>query len=269
MTQENRLMLETAMDAVKIGGTILMESFGKIKQDQIDLKGSGDYVTQLDHQSEQAIIRRIRKTFSDHHFLAEESGDAGQSSQTQWCIDPLDGTANYVQGIPFFSISIAVLLMNEVQIGVIYNPYCDEMFWAIRNEGAFMNGQKIHVSEKTDLAYVMLASGFPWRSKTYIDAYLASFKDIFLKAAGIRRLGSAALDLAYTACGRFDGFWEMALKPWDIAAGVLMVEEAGGKVTDFKGGNNYMASGSVLASNRSLHHQLVTITRKHLSNTMQ
>jgi myo-inositol-1(or 4)-monophosphatase len=265
MKDETGPMLETAVDAAKIGGAVLKDGFGTIRQDQIGLKGAGDFISELDHRSEQAIIRRIKRTFPDHSILAEESGSTGEASLFQWCIDPLDGTANYVQGIGHFSISIAVLQGKDVLLGVVFDPMRDELFHAVRNGGAFMNGQKIHVSEKNDLSRAMLATGFPWRSKPNIDSYQFSFKDLFLKSAGIRRMGSAALDLSYTACGRFDGFWEMALKSWDISAGILMVKEAGGMVSDFKGGDTYMDSGNVVASNRRLHDMIVNVTRKHLS----
>ena len=262
---EMGLLLETAVDAAKTGGVVLKNGFGTIQQDQIGLKGTGDFVSELDHQSEQAIIRRIKKDFPDHSILAEESGQAGELVSLQWCIDPLDGTVNYVQGVAHFSISIAVLKGNDVLLGVVYDPMRDELFHAVRNGGAFLNGQKIHVLEKDDFSRAVLTTGFPWRARSHIDLYLSSFKDLFLKSAGIRRMGSAALDLSYTACGRFDGFWEMALKPWDIAAGILMVKEAGGVVSDFNGGDTTMNSGNVVASNYQLHPMIVNITQKHLS----
>jgi len=265
MTNEIGLMLKTAVDAAKIGGDILKNAFGTIRQNQIGLKGTGDFVSELDHQSEQAIIKCIKKTFPDHSILAEESGSTDEGSQVQWCIDPLDGTANYIQGIAHFSISIAVLLSNDVLLGIVYDPMRDEMFHAVRNGGAFLNGQEMRVSEKADLSRAMLATGFPWRSKPHIDSYQSSFKDLFSKSAGIRRMGSAAIDLSYTACGRFDGFWEMGLKSWDISAGILMVQEAGGVVSDFNGQNTYMDSGNVVASNKRLHPMIVNVTRKHLS----
>jgi myo-inositol-1(or 4)-monophosphatase len=265
MTNETGKMLKTAMDAARTGGAILKSGFGTIRQDQIGLKGTGDFVSELDHQSEQAIIRHIKKEYPDHAILAEESGYGGESSSVQWCIDPLDGTANYVQGIGHFSISIAVLKGNNVLLGVVYDPMRDELFHAVRNEGAFLNGQKIRVSEKGDFSRAVLTTGFPWRSRSYIDLYLSSFKDLFLKSAGIRRMGSAALDLSYTACGRFDGFWEIGLKSWDISARILIVKEAGGMASDFSGGNTYMESGNVVASNHRLHPVIVNIARKYLS----
>jgi myo-inositol-1(or 4)-monophosphatase len=265
MTNKTGKMLKAAMDAARTGGAILKSGFGTIRQDQIGLKGTGDFVSELDHQSEQAIIRHIKKEFPDHAILAEESGYGGASSSVQWCIDPLDGTTNYVQGIGHFSISIAVLEGKEILLGVVYDPMRDELFHAVPKEGAFLNGQQIRVSEKNDLSRALLTTGFPWRSRSHIDSYLSSFKELFLKSAGIRRMGSAAIDLSYTACGRFDGFWEMALKSWDISAGILIVKEAGGVVSDFGGGNTYMDSGNVVASNRKLHKEMIDLIRSHLS----
>ena len=265
MMDETQRMLETAKEAAQCGGEILMQEFGKLTDSQIDLKGKGDYVTELDRRSEQAIIGRIKEDFSGHIIQAEESGEEIQKSSYRWIIDPLDGTANYVQGIPVYGVSIALKKRDVVLMGVVYYPDRDEMFWATRGDGAFLNGERIRVSTRKDMAYAMLASGFPWRSRTYLDSYMACFRELFLGAAGIRRMGSAAIDLAYTACGRFDGFWEMKLGPWDIAAGILLIQEAGGVVTDFLGGDGYFASGNVVAGNPFIHKKIVHVTRRHLS----
>lgn len=258
-------MLETAREAAQCGGDILMQEFGKLTDLQIDLKGKGDYVTELDRRSEKAIIGRIKEDFPGHIIQAEESGEEIQKSSYRWIIDPLDGTANYVQGIPVYGVSVALKKESDILIGVVYYPDRDEMFWAEKGEGAFLNGERIRVSSRKDMAYAMLASGFPWRSRHHLDAYMACFKELFLRAAGIRRMGSAAIDLAYTACGRFDGFWEMQLGPWDIAAGILLIQEAGGVVTDFLGGEGYFASGNVVAGNPFIHEKILRVIRKHLS----
>lgn len=264
MRENLRYMLETAREAVHIGGDVLLQEFGTLTQSQIDLKGMGDYVTELDRRSERAIIRRIKENFPDHVINAEESGEEVHESPYRWIIDPLDGTANYVQGIPMFGVSVALMREDEILLGVVSHPDRNELFWAVKGEGAFLNEQPIRVSAKEEMAYSMLASGFPWRSKDYLDPYMACFKELFLDAAGIRRMGSAAIDLAYTACGRFDGFWEMKLCPWDIAAGILLVQEAGGMVTDFHGGVNYLASGNVVAGNPILHGKILEVTQRHL-----
>jgi len=258
--------LDTAKEAARIGGAVLSKEFGKLQKSQINLKGRGDYVTDVDRRSEQAIIQKIRAHFPDHIIHAEESGKENRRSPYRWLIDPLDGTANYIQKIPVYAISIALIEDNEIITGVVFDPNRDEMFWAERGKGAFLNGQRIHVSNKEKMDYSMLASGFPWRSKEYLDPYLDCFKELFLAAAGIRRMGSAAMDLAYTACGRFDGFWEMKLGPWDIAAGILLVEEAGGVVTDFHGERACLKNGNVVAGNPGVHKIVLEVTQRHLSN---
>lgn len=258
--------LHVAKESAHIGGDILNRGFRKLLKHQIKLKGIGDYVTELDHTSEKAIVENIRKTFHAHQIVAEESGIGENLSPYCWYIDPLDGTTNYVHHVAFFSISIAVAYKNETLVGVVYDPYHKEMFWAVKGQGAFLNGMPIRVSDKCNLQECFLASGFPWRSKMYLDAYLNSFRDLFNRTAGVRRLGSAALDLSYTACGRFDGFWEMKLKPWDITAGVLILEEAGGKVSDFRGENHFMESGNVVAGNPLVFPSILEIVKKHLSH---
>lgn len=259
-------LLETAKQAARLGGSIIKKGFGKLEADQIDLKGKGDFVTDLDRSSERAILDHIRSVFPDHVFHAEESGHSGSGeSLYRWLVDPLDGTANYVQGIPFYCVSIGVMREKEIHAGVVYDPERDEMFWAVRGGGAFLNGRPIRVSEKENMEYAALASGFPWRSQKFIDPYLACFKALFLEAAAIRRLGAAALDLAYVACGRFDGFWEMRLNPWDIAAGVLIIQEAGGLVTDFRGEEDYLRSGNVVAGTPAIQKKMLVKTREHLA----
>lgn len=257
--------LETAKEAARVGGAILQEEFGKLKASQIGFKGKGDYVTEIDRKSEDAILQVIRKAFPQHRLHAEESGKHAADSLCCWFVDPLDGTANYVQGISLYCVSIALEVDGDIKVAVVFHPDREEMFWAVRGQGAFLNGEPIHVSKKERMAYSMLASGFPWRSKPYVDAYLSCFKRLFLASAGIRRMGSAAIDLAYTACGRFDGFWEMKLGPWDIAAGVLLIEEAGGVVTDFNGGKDYLTSGNVVAGNPAIHQEILGATCQHLS----
>ncbi|MBN1896065.1 inositol monophosphatase, partial [bacterium] len=213
---KNRMdeMQRTCIEAAHAGGGILMQGFRKLHHSQVDLKGIGDWVSQVDIDSEKAIVSCIRSRHPDHAIHAEESGRAESGSEWEWIIDPLDGTANFVHGIPIFSVSIAVMRKGATLLGVVFDPAGKELFSACKGGGAFLNGEPIQVSPKESIRDGLLASGFPWRSKDHLDAYLDSFRELFLKSAGIRRLGSAALDLAYTACGRFDGFWEMKLKPW-------------------------------------------------------
>lgn len=264
MSMEKEDFLGVAMEAARKGGEILTGAFGQLRNGQIDLKGMGDYVTELDNRSEQAIIDRIKASYPDHIIHAEESGVDSRDSSYRWVIDPLDGTANYVQSIPIYGISIALLREGRIILGVVYHPERDEMFWAEQDEGAYLNGERICVSSRDDIAYSMLASGFPWRSKRYLDDYLGCFKELFNAAAGIRRMGAAAIDLAYTACGRFDGFWELRLGPWDIAAGILLILEAGGAVTDFQGGTDYLKSGNVVAGNKEIHRIVLEVVGRYL-----
>ena len=264
MTMEAFLI--TAKDAALMGGRLLLAEFGRLSESQINLKGKGDYVTELDHRSEETILRRIREEFPDHILHAEESGLEARNSEYRWLIDPLDGTANYVQGIPMYAVSVALLKGKDILVGVVYHPDRDELFLATRGGGAFLNDHPILVSRKQAMRNATLASGFPWRSKQYMDSYLNCFKHLLSEAAGIRRMGSAAIDLAYTACGRFDGFWEMKLGPWDMAAGILLVEEAGGIVTDFHGGKAYFSSGNVVAGSPAIHAGILKQTRAWLSD---
>ena len=257
--------LQTAVEAAQQGGLELVKVFGKLDSSQVGLKGEGDYVTESDRASEEVIIQAIRNRFPDHGFLGEEGGVRQGTSEYVWCIDPLDGTANFVQGIAMFAVSVALMKGEEVVVGVVYEPIRNEIFQAEQGKGAFLNNVPIRVVEKKDMSRAMLASGFPWRSKAELDSYLLSFRALFLQSAGIRRMGAASLDLAWTACGRFDGFWEMRLHPWDIAAGILLVREAGGKVSEFAGGNGYFRSGNVVAGSPFVHGRMVEVTRSCLS----
>ena len=257
-------ILSTAREAARVGGEILLKDFGKLSPDQIDLKGKGDYVTDLDRRSEKAIIQKIKENFSDHLIHAEESGKEEKRSEYRWLLDPLDGTANYVHGIPLYGVSIAVLKGERIITGVVFDPSRDEMFWAREGKGAYLNGKAIHVSLKKKPGDAMLATGFPWRSKNNLDAYLDSFRKLFVEYSGIRRMGAASIDLAYTACGRIDGFWEMKLGPWDIAAGLLLIREAGGIATDFHGGDTCLTSGNVVAGNSDIHGNILKVTREFL-----
>ena len=259
-------MIETAVEAARIGGKILLDAFGTLDQEQIRLKGMGDYVTELDNRSEHAIVSHIRNRFPDHSIIAEESNQDKRESPYCWLIDPLDGTANYVQGIPIFAVSIALLKNDEVLLGVVFCPCQKELFQAEKGKGAFLNGRKINVSPQTNMKRAMLGTGFPWKYKQNIDPYISVFKDLFTRSAGIRRMGAAAVDLAYTACGRLDGFWEMKLSPWDIGVGVLLVQEAGGVVTDFNGGCRFMETGNVVAANPNIHRNLLEVIKRHLSH---
>jgi myo-inositol-1(or 4)-monophosphatase len=256
-------MQEQAVAAIHKAGKLIMRHFGSIQQDQIDVKMASDFVTFVDRESESILITELQRAFPDHSFYAEESSRAPKGGY-RWIIDPLDGTTNYIHGSPLFTISVALEHEGDIILGLVYEPVRDELFSAEKGKGAFLNGKPIHVSGVQDPDASLLSTGFPFRQKEKIDAYLAGFKEMFMHVSGIRRMGSAALDLSYVACGRFEGFWEMGLSPWDVAAGALLIQEAGGKFTDFSGGEGAIWSGDVVASNGHLHDLLVSITRKHL-----
>jgi myo-inositol-1(or 4)-monophosphatase len=226
---------------------------------RIEFKGEINLVTEADRLSEEIITSRIQSLFPGHDMMAEECTNITRGSEYRWIIDPLDGTTNYAHGYPVFCVSMALQRMGEVILGVIYNPMLDELFVAERGEGAFLQGTKIHVSDTRRLTEGLVATGFPYDVRENCRDALAYFNEMIPKARAIRRAGSAALDLAYLAAGRFDGFWELRLKPWDTAAGWLLVEEAGGVVTDFSGKPYYLKSPHILASNGRIHEELMKV----------
>jgi myo-inositol-1(or 4)-monophosphatase len=237
-----------------------MDNLGKVSEDQIELKKKFDYVTIVDKQSEKKIIETIHKYYPHHKIYAEESVKEG-GGEFRWIIDPLDGTTNYIHGHPVFAVSIAVEYRHEIIVGVVYDPCRDELFVAEKGKGAFLNDRPIHVSALTDPTVGLLGTGFPFRVKHHLDLYLHSFRDLFLQYSGIRRMGCVAIDFCYIACGRYDGFWEINLSPWDVAAGALVIKEAGGLITDFAGGDNAIWSGNVVASNGKIHNTILDAVR--------
>ena len=263
--------LEVAKEAALLAGKLLMSSYGKLKKSQISTKSRNDFVTEIDKKSEKLIISIIKKNFPNHSILAEESGmnkgpvETLHATSLLWIIDPLDGTANYIHQFPMFSISIGVLEKGALKAGVIYDPLHKELFSCEQGRGSYLNGSRIHVSKTKLLADSMMATGIPFRARGRFDPYMKSFKKISLSSSGMRRGGSAALDLAYVACGRFEGFWEINLSPWDVAAGALLIQEAGGKVTDLWGRGDYLKNGDILASNKAIHAQLQSIASKAIT----
>lgn len=250
---------EIAIDLAKASGEMLMGGLGKVKD--IGHKGEIDLVTEADRRSEKLIVGRLREAFPDHSIIAEESGGEG-GAEYLWLVDPLDGTTNYAHGFPWFSVSIALLKEGEPILGVIYHPVLNELFWAEKGKGSWLNGIKIFVSRTPELSSSFLATGFPYDIRESKANNLGHFSHFALKALAIRRAGSAALDLAYLACGRFDGFWELKLHPWDMAAGFLLVIEAGGMVTDFKGDKFNPFGKEILASNGRIHGQMLDVLNR-------
>ncbi|HHE54577.1 MAG TPA: inositol monophosphatase [Caldithrix abyssi] len=262
-------MIKVAQTAARTAGKILLDNFRKIPANEIRRKLKNDFISFVDEQSEKSILKTIADAFPEHAFLAEEQGGSAHDHDYLWIIDPLDGTTNYLQGVPVFAISIGLLHKGQPKLGVIYDPLHDEMFWAERGKGAFLNGRPITVSKKSRLDESFIATGFPFKAKHLLEPYLATFQDIFKECIGKRRMGAAAIDLAYVAAGRFDGFWELGLSPWDQAAGWVIVEEAGGKVTDFWGNQDFLYSHYTLASNGLIHKQLIKKISKHFEEKIK
>lgn len=251
-------MLNIATSAARSASRIMLRYFDRLDTVDVGKKNVNDIVTQVDTLCEEEIISHIHKSYPNHGILAEESGFSPGDDYT-WIIDPLDGTTNFVHGFPQFSISIAVKRKEELEIGLIYDPLRQELFTAAKGGGAHLNHRRVRVSERKKLDEALIGTGFPFNKPELLQPYLKIFEKLFPQTAGIRRAGSAALDLAYVAAGRLDAFWEASLKPWDIAAGVLMIKEAGGIVTDFKNQENFMESGNVIAGNLKIHQAVTSI----------
>ncbi|WP_371372923.1 inositol-1-monophosphatase [Thalassotalea aquiviva] len=263
-------MLNIAIRAARSAGNVISRAFENLDKVELEAKGSNDFVTNIDRQAEQIIIDTIRKSYPDHSIVSEECGElAGENADFQWIIDPLDGTANFVKGIPHFAVSIALKYKGKLDQAVVYDPIRGELYTASRGKGAQLNNVRIRVSNNKELAGTILATGFPHKAKHHTEAYLNMFGALFGKSADIRRAGAAALDLAYVAAGRVDGFWELGLKPWDTAAGELLVIEAGGLVTDFVGGHNHAQSGNIVAACPRLLKPLLMEIRPHLTSTLK
>ena len=246
--------LNIAIEAAREAGKIIFQNMSRIHSLSIQSKEKNDFVSEVDLKAEQEIINIIHRVYPQHAILAEESGDrnSGKNDEYQWIIDPLDGTTNFLRGFPHYSVSIALKHKNRLEVAVIYDPFKDELFCAGRGNGATLNDRKIRVSNLTNFDGALLATGFPFRENQNIDGYLNTLKEFMLHTSGIRRAGSAALDLAYVAVGRVDGFWEYGINTWDIAAGCLIVQEAGGLVGDPQGGHTHLETGNIVAANPKL-----------------
>lgn len=261
-------MIHIAVRAARAAGSVLLRYFDRVDTLTVTSKGLNDFVSEVDRSAEQAIIQVLRKAYPDHAILAEESG-AQPGNEYQWVIDPLDGTTNYLHSSPHFSISIALRCRGTLEHAVIYDPLREEMFTASRGAGALLNTRRLRVTSRNSLQGALLGTGFPFRDQRYMDAYLGMFKDLAKNTAGIRRPGSAALDLAYVAAGRLDGFWELGLAEWDLAAGALLIREAGGTLTDLSGGDRYFDSGNTLAGGLKVHADILKTIQPHLNNQLK
>lgn len=256
-------IVNIATRAARQAGEIIIRATEHMDKLIIHNKAENDYVTEVDQMAEQEIIRAIRKAYPEHSILAEESGVTENDSEFQWIIDPLDGTTNYLHQFPQYSISIAVKYRGRLEHAVVFDPLKDEMYSASRGHGAQMNGRRLRVSKAKGLDGALLGTGFPFKDLENLDAYMGMLKSMIGPTAGIRRAGSAALDLAYVAAGRLDGFWELNLKPWDMAAGLLLIQEAGGLVSDIKGGHEIFETGNVIAGNPKVFKAMVKTLHPH------
>ena len=249
--------LTIAKRAALSASRILLRHFDNLERLSVTAKQRNDFVSEADVQAEQEIIQTLRKTYPNHGILAEESGEQHGHDDYQWVIDPLDGTTNFLHGIPHFAISIGFRHKNRLEAGLVYDPIRQEMFTASRGAGAQINDRRMRVSNIPQMENALLGTGFPFRHPQHQPAYLNFFGSLFGKCVEVRRAGAASLDLAYVASGRLDGYWEFGLKEWDIAAGALLVQEAGGLVSDFIGGNDFMKSGNIVAGNPKVFKALL------------
>ncbi|WP_028116709.1 inositol-1-monophosphatase [Ferrimonas senticii] len=263
-------MLNIAIRAARNAGNVITRAYEDFDKVEAEQKGLNDFVTNVDRDAESAIIHAIRKAYPDHTVIGEEGGtDIGKDSDYQWIIDPLDGTSNFVKRIPHFAVSIALQVKGKLEVAVIYDPMRNELFSAVRGQGAQLNSQRIRVGAKREITGTLLGTGFPFKARQHTDSYMAIFGELFTEVADMRRAGSAALDLAYVACDRLDGFFEIGLKPWDFAAGELIVREAGGIVTDFNGGHGHMTTGNIVAGAPRVTAGIVSKMRPHLSEALK
>jgi myo-inositol-1(or 4)-monophosphatase len=261
-------MLTIATRAARAAGTVIYRSMDKVENLKVTTKAANDFVSDVDKQAEAAIISTIQKAYPDHAIKAEESGHLKGNPDFLWIIDPLDGTTNFLHSFPQFAVSIAFKERGRLSQAVIFNPINQELFTASRGEGAMLNDRRLRVSKQKGLEGALLGTGFPFRMQQYLDVYLETFKALFPMTAGIRRPGSAALDLAYVAAGRLDGFWEIGLNDWDMAAGALLVEEAGGLVSDFSGGSEYLETGNVVCGSPKVFKEILQKIRPCLNEAL-
>lgn len=255
-------ILNIAVKAARQAGHVILRHLDRLNSLNVEAKGRNDFVTEVDRLAEAEIIDVISSSYPDHAILAEESGTRSGNTY-QWIIDPLDGTTNYLHGYPVFSVSIALVHEGTIEQGVIFDPLRDELFTASRGRGAQLNNRRIRVSTVRKLSASLLGTGFPYSVLDQLDPWLKTFKTMLIHSSGVRRAGSAALDLAYVACGRFDGFWEVGLKSWDVAAGSLLIQEAGGLVSDFNNTQTHLTSGNIIAANPDIHPKMLDIVAKH------
>jgi myo-inositol-1(or 4)-monophosphatase len=261
-------MLNIAVKAARRAGNVINRASRNLDTVVFREKAVNDFVSEVDSEAEQAVIRTLRDAYPGHSILAEESGASGES-EYQWIIDPLDGTTNFIHGFPQYCVAIALRHRGIVTQAVIYDPTRNDLFTATRGRGAYLNDQRMRVSKRTQLRSSLIGTGFPFRQLEHMEVYLAILRDMMKGAAGVRRAGSAALDLAYVAAGRLDGFWEFGLSPWDMAAGALLVSEAGGLVGDLAGESRYLETGNIVSGSPKIFVELLHAISPHLTPTLK
>lgn len=262
-------MLNIAVKAAREAGRIINKGSNDVGALKVQSKDFNDFVSEIDHAAEQAIIDTLKYAYPDHGFLGEESGDTNQESDNIWIIDPLDGTTNFLHNFPQYCVSIALQQKGVLTQAVIYDPVRNDLFTATKGRGAFLNDKRIRVANRAKLQASLISTGFPFRDFTHLDTYLAMLKDMIKNTTGIRRPGSAALDLAYVAAGYTDGFFEIGLSSWDIAAGGLLVQEAGGMVGDFEGNESWLQTGNIVAGNAKVFAQMLQVLAPHLTDALK
>ena len=261
-------MLTIAVKAARRAGNLIHRAADNLDHLTVTKKSHADYVSEVDRTAEQAIISTLLDAYPSHAILAEESGTRGDSEYV-WVIDPLDGTTNFLHGFQQYAVSIALLHHNVLTHAVVYDPTKNDLFTATRGRGAYLNDRRLRVSKRVDLADCLIGTGFPYTRFEHMDAYMNILRDMMQKTSGLRRPGSAALDLAYTAAGRYDGFFETGLKPWDIAAGCLLITESGGMVGDLQGNSSHLATGHICAGSPKIFAQLLQVMAPHLSDGLK
>jgi myo-inositol-1(or 4)-monophosphatase len=263
--------LNIAIKAARRASSIINRASLNLDLLKVSTKQQSDFVTEVDKAAEAAIIEILREAYPDHSILAEETGVTAGARGTdyQWIIDPLDGTTNFIHGMPQYAVSIALAHKGIVTQAVVYDPTCNELFTASKGGGAFLNERRLRVSKRAKLQDALIGTGFPYRAFQHIDAYLGMLRELLQTTAGVRRPGAAALDLAYVAAGRYDGFWEIGLSPWDMAAGGLLITEAGGLVGDLRGETDFLQTGNIVAGTPKIFAQLLQVIGRHLDATLQ
>jgi myo-inositol-1(or 4)-monophosphatase len=261
-------MLNIAVRAARQAGDVIMRRFDRLDTLKIATKSRNDFVSEVDRQAEEVIIDTIKAAYPDHAILAEESGRQ-EGNEFEWVIDPLDGTTNYLHGFPQFAVSIALREKGRLSQAVIYDPVRQDLYTASRGSGAQLNNRRIRVSGVKGLEGALLGTGFPFRQPEHMDTWIAMFRELFPQVADVRRAGSAALDLAYVASGQLDGFWEIGLNEWDMAAGALLIQEAGGLVGDFSGGHDYMGTGNIVCGNPKLFKAILAGIHPHVTGRLR